>query len=143
MAPPPPKRHGPLYWIAVVIGVIVLIVVVVVVIAAVLFVSVGGANTVAVTGINTISSDNACGANGGTASGFTTQGGGEVQYTLTMSGGIFLSCTVNSVSATTPGFTISGANTPLTIPADGSADLSFTIHAPSSSFSGVLTIDIE
>lgn len=136
--PPPPKKHGPLYWVAVAIAVIVLVIIVVVVLA--FFYAVGTSSTV--TGINYTSADDACGANGQTGVGFTTSGGGSYQETLFVSGGLLLSCTIHSVAATTSGFTVSGANVPLTVPADGSADLSFTIHVPSN-YHGVLTIDIE
>jgi hypothetical protein len=140
---PPKKKHGPLYWIAVAIGVIVLVVIVLVIVSAALIVSTGGANTVAVSAINITSGDNACGANGHSEPGFTTSGGGSVQETITVNGGILFSCTVNSVSVSTSGFSLSGANTPLNVPAGGSQSLSFTIHAPNANYNGVLTIDIE
>jgi len=136
---PAKKRHGPLYWVAVVIGIIVLIVIVLVIIAAVVFVS----TTVSVSGINFTSSDNECGMNSQTALGFTTSGGASEQVSYIVTGGLFLSCTISSVTATTAGFSISGANVPLTVAADGSQTLTFTVHVPSHSYSGILTIDIE
>lgn len=121
----------------------VVVVVIIVVIAFFLY-SAAQASSIDVTAINLTSSDNACGMNGHTFSGYTTSGGGSVSDTLTIpNGNILLSCTINSVSSTTSGFSISGANVPLTIPAGGTESLSFTIHAPSGSFNGVLTIDIE
>ena len=135
--PPPPKKSRKLLWI--IIGVVVVIVVIVIVV-----ISLAASSSVTVTAINFTSSDNACGANGHSESGFTTSGGGSVSYTLSVTNGnILLSCTISSVSATTSGFSISGANVPLTIPAGGTESLSFTITAPSGSYNGVLTIDIE
>ena len=126
-------------WIGLGIGVILVIVVIAVVAS---LASTG--SSIDVTAINITSSDNACHANGHTFSGFTTGSGGSVQDTLSVpNSNLFLSCTINTVSATTSGFSISGANTPITIPAGGTESLSFTIHAPSGSYTGVLTLDIE
>lgn len=115
------------------------VVIVVVIIAFVVVVS----TNVTVSAINFTSSDNACGMNSQTGPGFTSVGGGSVQESYIVTGGLILSCTISSVTATTSGFSISGANVPLTVAADGSQTLSFTIHMPSGSYSGVLTIDIE
>ena len=138
---PVAKKHGALYWVALVIGIIVIIVIALVVSGLILF---AAAPKVDVTAINFTSSDNACGMNSQTSSGFSTTGGGSVQlsYTIDNTDPLF-SCTINTVSATTSGFSISGANVPLTIAAGGSQTLSMTIHAPSGSYSGVLTIDVE
>jgi hypothetical protein len=133
-----PKKHGPLYWIAVILAVIALVVIVVVI--AAFFYAVGTSTTV--TGINYTSSDGACGAGGQVGAGFTVAGGGSYPATLLMSAGLFLPCTVHSVTAVTPGFGVTRANTPLTIPASGSAVLSYTIHVPNN-YHGALTIDIE
>jgi hypothetical protein len=133
--------------------VIVLVIVVVVIVAALWFLgnsntgtNNGGANTVVVdvTAINIVSSDNACGTNGHTFTGYTTSGGGSEQDTLTVTNSdIFLSCTISSVSATTSGFSISGANVPVTIPASGSEAVSFSIGSPNAAYTGVLTLNIE
>jgi len=145
-APPPPvaspkRKHGALYWVALVIGIIVLIVIVIVAAAILLY---AAAPKVDVTAINFTSSDNACGTNSQTELGFSTTGGSTEQasYIITNSNFLF-SCTITSVSAVTSGFSISGANVPITIAAGGSQTLSFTIHVPSGSYTGVLTIDIE
>ena len=104
----------------------------------------GGSVVVDVTAINIVSSDNACHLNGNTFSGYTTAGGGSEQDTLTIpNNNLLLSCTVTSVSATTSGFSISGANTPITIPAGGSEAISFAIGSPSTAYTGVLTLNIE
>jgi len=130
-----------LYWVALVIGIIVIIIIVVVAAALLLY---AAAPKVTVTAINFTSSDNACGMNSQTDIGFSTTGGSSYQesYIIT-NGNILLSCTIGSVSATTSGFSISGANVPLTIAAGGSETLSFTINVPSGSYNGVLTIDVE
>lgn len=126
-------------WIGIGVGVAV-VVAVIVILALLAAVS----TSIDVTAINFTSSDNACGTNGGTSSGFTTSGGGSIQDTVTIiNSNLFDSCTIASVSATTSGFSISGANVPLTIPAGGQESLSFTITAPSGSYTGVLTIDFE
>lgn len=125
------------------IGIVVVVVVVVIVIAVLASLAAVG-SSVDVTAINVTSSDNACGANGHSFSGFTTGSGGTEQYTLSVTNGnILLSCTISTVAATSSGFSISGANTPVSIPAHGTQSVSFTIHAPSGSYTGVLTLDIE
>ena len=126
-----------MYWVGLALAVIVLIVVVIVIISVVFAVS----TTATVSAVNITSSDNACGTNGQSLFGFTSSGG-SYQETITVNGGLFLSCTIHSVTAVTSGFSISGANVPLTVPADGSAALSFSIHTPNG-YNGVLTIDIE
>jgi hypothetical protein len=134
----PPKKKHTLLWV--VIAVIVIIVVIVIA-ASAFFVA---ATSVDVTAINYTSSDNACGTNGGTALGFTTGSNAAYQATIIVTNSnIILSCTINSVSTTTSGFSISGANVPLTIPAGGTESVSFTIHTPGGSYTGVLTLDFE
>ena len=140
--PPPPPQKSKL--VLVIVIVVVVVVVIAILAIALFFFAVTTATAVDVTAVNITSSDNACGTNGQTAPGFVTGSGGSVQQTYTITNNnLFLSCTVNSVSATTSGFSISGANTPLTIPAGGTQSLSFTITAPSGRFNGVLTIDLE
>jgi hypothetical protein len=135
--PPPTRRHGRLYWIALFIGVIVLVLVVIGAVA--FYFAVSASSTV--TAINTTSSDDACGMNGQTFSGFTSTGGRH-QETITVTGGPLLSCTIHSVTVVTPGFGISGANVPLTVPAGGSAALTFWVHTPYG-YDGVLTLAVE
>jgi hypothetical protein len=125
------------------VGIVVGIVLVIVVIAV--LASLGSVSAaVDVTAINVTSSDNACGVDGHSFSGFTTNSGGAVQDTLTVRNtNTFQTCSIQSVSTTTSGFSLSGANTPISIPAGGTQSLSFTIHAPSGSYNGVVTVDIE
>jgi len=138
-------------------AIVLLVVIVIVIIAALWFLgdlgnsgsgnnSPGGSGSVVVdvTAINIVSSDNACHVNGNTFSGYTTAGGGSEEDTLTVpNNNLILSCTIASVSATTSGFSISGANTPVTIPAGGSEALSFAIGSPTTAYTGVLTLNIE
>jgi len=126
-------------WIGIGIGIAV-VVVILVVLAAIATV----ATSINITAVNYSSSDNACGTAGTTGPGTSMSSGGTAQDTLVVTNLDFiLSCTISTVSTPTPGFSVSGANVPLTIPAGGQESLSFTIHAPSGSFNGVLTIDIE
>jgi hypothetical protein len=135
--PPPPKKSRKLLWV----GIIVVVIIVIIIIAALASTS---SNSVNVTAVNFTSGDNACGTNGHTGSGITLSSGGSAQDTLSITNGNWiLSCTINSVSTTTSGFSLSGANTPLTIPAGGTESLSFTVTAPNHSYNGVLTIDLE
>lgn len=145
--PPPPRYDAPLprleespdlRWVfvwVVVIGVVVIIV---------LAVAIALATSIQVTAINFTSSDDACGTNGGTSAGFTTGGGGSVHDIFSVrNANLSYSCSIDSVNATTPGFGVSGANVPLTIPAGGGESLSFTIIAPHGFYKGTLTIDLE
>ena len=137
-APPPPaKKSHKVLWIVIAVVVVVIGVVLALVLLA------AAATSISVSAINFTSSDNACGMNSQTTLGFTTGGGSTVQESVIVTGGLFLSCTINTVSATTAGFSVSGANVPLTVAADGSQTLTFNIHVPSGSYSGVLTIDVE
>ena len=140
LTPVPPKKRK---WVWVVVAVVVVIVIVIIAFLALAFLVVSS-TSINVTAINVTSSDNACGTNGQTSLGFTTSSGGAEQYTVSITNSnLVFSCTIASVSATTSGFSLSGANLPLTIPAQGTESVSFTIHCPSGSYNGILTIDFE
>lgn len=147
--PPPPSKKSRAALGAVIVIVIVLLVILVGLYAGGFLTpaSNGGSGSSAkvdVTAINLVSSANPCGVNGNSFTGYTTPAGGSEQDTLTITNnGLLFSCTISSVSATTSGFSISGANVPLTIPAGGTQALSFTIGSPNSAYTGVLTLDIE
>jgi len=101
-------------------------------------------SAVVVTAIHITSRDDVCGANGRTYTGFTTSTGGAYKAILKITNDdVPPSCTVNSVSTTTSGFSVSGARTPLTIGWDGTGRLFFTINAPTLPQKGVLIIDLE
>ncbi|MGI0071169.1 MAG: hypothetical protein ACRECT_03760 [Thermoplasmata archaeon] len=100
--------------------------------------------TTRVTVINFTSRDNTCGIDGWSAPGFDTTGGRAIaQRIAVIDTNFFYSCRINNVSATTPGFGISDAKTPLDIPAGAESNLTVTIDPPSGSFAGALTIDVE
>jgi hypothetical protein len=125
------------------VGSIVAIIVVLVVLIIVLLLY-AGATTVQVTSLHISSSDNVCGANGNTLPGFSLHGGGSVQETLNVyNSNDSRTCTILTVRATTAGFGLSGANTPVTIPAGQVGELVFTVTAPNSAYVGALTIDLE
>jgi hypothetical protein len=49
-------------------------------------------------------------------------------------------CSVTTVTTNTTGFTLSGVQVPLSIPASGSASMNITITAPASPFAGSLNL---
>lgn len=101
---------------------------------------------VTITGINFQSPDDACGLNGATdPNWYNTTASQSLTLSYELSGsnttaGGTAACQITSVSTTTPGFSITGANVPLAIPANSTQILSFTVNPPGSAFSGVLTI---
>lgn len=100
--------------------------------------------TVKVSEIRILSSANACDVNGDVLSGFTADLGAAIHESLTIhNSGVTNDCTLHSVVSDTPGFTVSGANTPLVIPPRANGTLSFGIATPTSSFTGSLALDIE
>ena len=52
-------------------------------------------------------------------------------------------CTANSVSVSTSGFSVVSANTPLTVNAGATQTLSMTFGTPSSTFNGAITVVIS
>lgn len=138
---PPPRR--PRRW-----GRIVVVIVVVVLILGVIsYLSLGPSPDVLVTGINFSSPDNTCGLDGATDYGFNASSGTSMEFTYEISGnnttsGGSAACTIHSVSTTTAGFSISGANVPLSIPVNSSQLLSFSVNMPGSSYTGILTLVI-
>lgn len=134
---PPRKRRR---WVLpVVIAVVVVVVLIGVAGALVFLADVSGVN---VSAINW--SGSSCGALSGTSSrGFTGPEGGSLAYSIAVvNEDPILSCTISSVTATTPGFAITGGDLPLTIPAGGSQVLSVTIGLPSSAYAGALTLSV-
>jgi hypothetical protein len=57
-------------------------------------------------------------------------------------GGGTSACTIHSVASGTSGFTLSGADTPLTIPANTNETLQFNVTCPAATFSGDLLISL-
>ena len=97
---------------------------------------------VEVTGINFASPDNACGLDGATDDGFNATPGDSFQLTYSIPNNSSALCTISAVTTSTPGFSISGANVPLAIPANGSQLLSFSVNLPNSAYVGILTLVI-
>ncbi|MGA8302592.1 MAG: hypothetical protein WA691_00020 [Thermoplasmata archaeon] len=94
-----------------------------------------------VSGVSWGGSNSCAGLSGQTTPGFTGHNGGTASYSVTLSNQDPLSsCTIHSISATTPGFSVTGGNLPLTISAGGSATLALTIDLPSSNFSGIIEL---
>jgi hypothetical protein len=100
--------------------------------------------TVTVTTIDYASSDDACGVAGVTAHGFNASAGESLKIGVIMYGNSTATgtaaCNIETLSTSTPGFSITGANVPLPIPANEHATLSFTLTVPGSAFTGVLTL---
>jgi len=82
-----------------------------------------------------------------TGSGETVPGGASfaTTWTLTYHAAAFdpPSCTVQGVSLGTPGFALSSANVPLTVLDGGTQTLTLRIVAPSSDYTGALSIILE
>jgi hypothetical protein len=133
----PPRRRS-------MTRVIVIVVVVILVIGLLVFLFYPVSTpTVNITVINFVSSDNACGLNGETASGFSTNVSQPVDLEFSMMN--FNStpgeCTVHTIGTNTTGFSITGASPlPLVIPANATENWNFTVNVPGSSYTGVLTV---
>ena len=137
----PPRRR---WWV----WIIVSLVVVVLVFGVSGFLFLPAAAAITVTGINFESPDDACGLNGATDSGFNASTGQSVGFTYQISGpnassgSGTVSCTLSGITTSTQGFSVSGANVPLSIPANSTQLFSFNVTAPSAPYTGVLTLVI-
>jgi len=92
------------------------------------------------------SGNNPCGGlAGSTTNGFRGAEGGQEKYTVTglVNPNATASCTIHSVSSTVPGFTVIGGSVPLTIPAEGSANLTVTLSLPDTPFDGSISMSID
>jgi hypothetical protein len=136
----PPRRR---IWLTIaVVGVVVILVLGVV--AFIFIPTTSPAATVTVTSIAFTSPDDACGVAGATSQGFNVSTDESLKIGVYMYGNSTATgtsaCTIQAISTTTPGFSITGADVPLVIPANEHATLSFTVNMPGSAFSGVLTL---
>jgi hypothetical protein len=94
--------------------------------------------------IEITSHDDVCGTNGLSELGFSTYAPGLVRENFSIRNTDLQGpCTIDTVSALTPGFNVSGANLPLSIPSGSLGYLIFNLTTPSYSFSGNLTINLE
>jgi hypothetical protein len=132
----PPKKPNRTLWI-------VIVVVVVAAVAVIALVAYIASSDVDVTAINLVSTDDACSVTGHTFGGFTAGRSTSEVRTLSIPNSGSSACTITSVDTLTLGFSVSGANVPLTIPAEGTESLSFTIGVPPFAYTGVLTLDVE
>ncbi len=137
---PPPRRR---VWLVIaVVGVVVLLVLGV---AAFIFIpNTSPSANVTVTSIAFTSPDDACGVVGATSHGFNASTGESLKIGVYMYGNSTATgtaaCTIQTISTTTPGFSIAGADVPLVIPANEHATLSFTVNMPGSAYTGTLTL---
>jgi len=141
--PPPPPRRSRARTVVIVLVVIVVLILILGVVSYFLLPS--AAPAINITGINFFSSDNACGLDGATSSGFGANTSQAYPLSFYISGnnttnGGTAACNITSVSTSTSGFSITGANVPLAVPVNSSPLLSFTVNCPSSPYTGVLTI---
>jgi hypothetical protein len=142
MYQPPPLPKKSRTGLVVVIVVVIVVIILMAVAAALLLTrpKLG----VDVNGVKWSGSNPCAGLSGQTTPGFVGPDGGTLSYSLGVSNpSPILGCTINSISATTSGFSVSGGNLPLTISAGGSATLAFTIDLPGSDFSGVLDLVVS
>lgn len=127
--------------------ILVVFVVIILVVGVVAYFLLPAPPAVEITGVNFESSDNACGLNGAVdTSWYNTTAGSSFGLSYVISGPNAtawtgtLACTINTVGTTTSGFSITGADTPLNIPANLTQILSFTVNPPGSAYAGALTI---
>jgi hypothetical protein len=150
-APPPQKKSHT----GAIIGVVVVVILVVVLAglwAAGVFSTSsspgggGGGATVDITAINLepTSETSTCwtsstGTGGSVAAGQSFSTSWTLSYTKSLFGPA--SCTVQSVSMQTAGFSIVSSNTPLVVDSGGTQTLTIVIGTPSTSYTGTVTID--
>jgi hypothetical protein len=143
-APPPPPRRRLVLWI--IVGFVVLILVVSVI--GYFATPPAPSYNVIVTGINFDSPDNACGLDGAFGYGLNASTNESVPLTYDISGANSstgtgtLACTIESINSNTSGFSVTGANVPLNIPANGTQVLGFNLNTPADPYTGVLTFVI-
>jgi hypothetical protein len=125
-----------------VFGALAVVVIAIVLIGRVAFVSTVKAATVKVSAVNFSSGDYACGTDGDSGPGFATTPNATIQEAFSFTDPLLDPCTIGSVSVTTPGFNLTGADTPSTIPADTVDSLTFVLHVPSQGCDGAVVIDI-
>jgi hypothetical protein len=100
---------------------------------------------VTVTEVQWFGSNSCGGLSGTTTAGFQGPEGGTKEYTVPglSNRNQTLDCTIHSVASMDPGFTVTGGNFPLTIPANSSASLRITLGLTGSSFDGPLSLVVS
>jgi hypothetical protein len=132
---PPEPREKPYA------GILVIVIAIILVVAFLVVFLPANPTPTYVTAINVTSTDRACGLGGNTWGGFSA--GLGATYHDAEGLGFGAGCTIRSVVVTTPGFEVSGANTPLTIPPQQLGTLWFNITVPRTAYTGSITIDVE
>jgi hypothetical protein len=141
--PPPPEPPDKPYG-AVFLMVITILVVAIFVTLALQSQKPINSPTTNVAAIEITSYDDVCRTNGQSEPGFYTDAGNLEPETFSIRNNDGQgSCTIGTISATTTGFNVSGANVPLSVPAGESENLTFNLTTPLYSFNGVLTINLE
>ncbi|MCI4372754.1 MAG: zinc ribbon domain-containing protein [Thermoplasmata archaeon] len=125
--------------------VLAVIVAVILVLGVVSFLLVPPGPEIQVTIINVDSPDNVCGLDGEYGDGFNASTGDLVGFDYLISGanassGGTLPCTIVAVSTPTAGFSVTNVSVPLTVPANETVDLTFSIQCPGSDYTGSLTL---
>lgn len=142
--PPPPRRRSAGRTILIILVVLIVVILIAGVISYLLAPSPA---TVEIVGINFQSPDNACGLNGAVdPTYYNTTAGTSItlSYDLTgpnsTTGSGTVACAISSVTTTTAGFSISGADVPLSVPANTTQVFTFTVNPPNSAWTGTLTV---
>jgi hypothetical protein len=143
--PSPRRKHGPLYWVAVGIGVIILIVIVVVIATILAAVASIASAKVNVTDVNFDYGTSYCPAHEpASAPGFTSSGAATVTVTTTFIGPSGNgSCRLSTIGAEEMGFMVTGSNLPLVVNAGQSASAWFDVQMPTMAYAGNLTIGLS
>jgi hypothetical protein len=142
VSPPPPRRRSRILVIVAIIVAVILVVAIV----AVLFVPPGPSIQVTYFYIDSV--DNVCDLDGATASGFNASTGDLVAQDFGISGANAtawtgtLACNITSLTTPTPGFSLTGVDVPLVVPANATVDLTFSVQCPNSDYTGNLTLDM-
>ncbi|MGD0257941.1 MAG: hypothetical protein ABSB90_08730 [Thermoplasmata archaeon] len=125
--------------------IVAVIVAVILILGVVSFLILPPAPSIQVTVITVESVDNVCGLAGANATGFNASTGDQVDLSFNIvgpngTGNSTQACTIETVSTTTPGFSISNQTVPLFVPANETVILSFTVNCPNSDYTGALTL---
>lgn len=142
-APPPRRRRSAARTVLIIF---VVLVVVLLVAGVVSYLLTPAPANIVIAGINFQSPDNACGFNGAYDPNYynTTAGSSfSISYDVSgvnVTGGGTAACTITTVTTSTPGFSISGANVPLSIPVNSTQIFTFTVNPPGSAWTGTLTV---
>jgi Double zinc ribbon len=140
---PPPRRPTRRIWLWILVGVVVFILVV----GVIGYFLIPPAPAINVTEIVFQSADDPCGLANLAYYGFTANTSQVVWLALSVGGnstsnGGSAPCTISTISSATTGFALTGADVPLSIPANSNETLQFNVTCPSASYNGVLTLSV-